>query len=134
MPLSYAYYFKCHQVLGKRTPPFYMPVFFKVSYLKRKLLILCKLLLFTLTKYELLGLIQCLLYVNVIFGLLWWLSCLRIHRQCGRPELGRSPGEGNGYPLQYSGQENFMDCIEHGATKSWTQLSDFHFQHYFQFC
>ena len=25
------------------------------------------------------------------------------------PELGRSPGEGNGYPLQYSGLENFME-------------------------
>ena len=30
------------------------------------------------------------------------------------------------YPLQYSGLENFMDCIVHGVTKSWTQLSDFH--------
>ena len=47
------------------------------------------------------------------------------------PELGRSPGEGKGYPLQYSGLENFMDCIVHGVTKSWTQLSDFHFQHTF---
>ena len=28
-----------------------------------------------------------------------------------RPELGRSPGEGNGYPLQYSGLENSMDCV-----------------------
>ena len=36
------------------------------------------------------------------------------------PELGRSPGEGNGYPLQYSGLENSMDCIVHGVTKSWT--------------
>ena len=26
------------------------------------------------------------------------------------PELGRSPGEGNGYPLQYSDLENAMDC------------------------
>ena len=25
------------------------------------------------------------------------------------PELGRSPGEGKGYPLQYSGLKNFMD-------------------------
>ena len=39
--------------------------------------------------------------------------------------LGRSPGEGNGYPLQYSGLENSMDCIVHGVTKSWTWLSDF---------
>ena len=27
------------------------------------------------------------------------------------PWLGRFPGEGKGYPLQYSGQENSMDCI-----------------------
>ena len=27
------------------------------------------------------------------------------------PELERSPGEGKGYPLQYSGLENSVDCI-----------------------
>ena len=43
------------------------------------------------------------------------------------PGLGRSPGEGKGYPLQYSGLENSMDCIVHGVTKRWTQLGDFHF-------
>ena len=43
------------------------------------------------------------------------------------PELGRSPGEGNDYPLQYSGLANSMDCIVHGVVKSWTLLSDFHF-------
>ena len=43
------------------------------------------------------------------------------------PGLGRSPGEGKGYPLQYSGLENSMDSIVHGVTKSRTQLSDFHF-------
>ena len=43
------------------------------------------------------------------------------------PGLGRSPGEGKGYPLQYSGLENFMDCIIHGVAKSQTQPSDFHF-------
>ena len=42
------------------------------------------------------------------------------------PGLGRSPGEGNSYPLQYSGVENSMDCIVHGVTKSHTWLSDFH--------
>ena len=42
------------------------------------------------------------------------------------PGLGRSPGEGKGYALQYSGLENFMDCIVHRVAKSWTQLSDFH--------
>ena len=44
------------------------------------------------------------------------------------PGLGRSPGEGKGYPLQYSGLANSMDCIVHGVTKSRTQLSNFHFQ------
>ena len=34
------------------------------------------------------------------------------------PGLGRSPGEGENYPLQYSGLENSMDCIVHGVTKS----------------
>ena len=43
------------------------------------------------------------------------------------PGLGRSPREGKGYPFQYSGLENFMDCIVHGVAKSQTQLSDFHF-------
>ena len=33
------------------------------------------------------------------------------------PGLERSPGEGKGYPLQYSGLEN---CTVHGVTKSWT--------------
>ena len=40
--------------------------------------------------------------------------------------LGRSPGEGKGYPLQYSGLENSMDYTVHGVTKSRTRLSDFH--------
>ena len=43
------------------------------------------------------------------------------------PGLGRSPGERKGYPLQYSGLENSMDCIVHWVKKSRTQLSDFHF-------
>ena len=33
---------------------------------------------------------------------------------------GRSPGEGKGYPLQYSGLENSMDCLVHGIAKSQT--------------
>ena len=36
------------------------------------------------------------------------------------PGFGRSPGEGNSYPLQYSGLEKSMECIVHGVTKSWT--------------
>ena len=43
------------------------------------------------------------------------------------PGLGRSPGERNSYPLQYSGLTNSMDYIVHGVAKSRTQLSDFHF-------
>ena len=43
------------------------------------------------------------------------------------PGLGRSPGKGKGYPLQYSGLENSMDCIVHGVTKSQTWLREFHF-------
>ena len=34
--------------------------------------------------------------------------------------LGRSPGKEKGYPLQYSGWENSMDCIERGVAKSGT--------------
>ena len=45
---------------------------------------------------------------------------------CSILGLGRSPGEGKGYPLQYSGLENSMDCIVHGVAKSWTQLSNFY--------
>ena len=50
--------------------------------------------------------------------------------------LGRSPGEGNGNPLQYSCLGNPMDretwqATVHGVAKSWTQLSDFHF-HFFK--
>ena len=45
------------------------------------------------------------------------------------PGSGRSPGEGNGNPLQYSCLQNSMDrgawwITVHGVTKSWTQLRD----------
>ena len=43
------------------------------------------------------------------------------------PGLGRCPEEGKGYPLQYSGLENSMDCIVYGVAKSQTQLSTFQF-------
>ena len=43
------------------------------------------------------------------------------------PGLGRSPGEGNGNPLQYCGLENSMDCIIHGVANGRTRLNDFHF-------
>ena len=43
------------------------------------------------------------------------------------PGLGRFPGEGKGYPLQYSDPENSMGCIVHGVAKGQTPLSHFHF-------
>ena len=43
------------------------------------------------------------------------------------PGLRRSSGEGDGYPLQYSGLKNSMDCIVHGVTKRQKRLSAFHF-------
>ena len=51
---------------------------------------------------------------------------------CLIPGLGRSPGGGNGNPLQYSCLENSMDrgswlATVHEVTKSWTQLGDWHF-------
>ena len=39
--------------------------------------------------------------------------------------LGRSSGEGKGYPLQYSGLENSMDYIIHGVVKSQILLNDY---------
>ena len=53
------------------------------------------------------------------------------------PGLGRSPGEGNGNPLQYSCLENCMDggtwwAEVHGVAKSWTRLSDFTFTFLYQ--
>ena len=63
-----------------------------------------------------------------IVGLLlaWGFSCGSAGKEstcnvgdlCLIPVLGRSPGEGKGYPLQYSGLENSMDCIVPGVTKS----------------
>ena len=58
----------------------------------------------------------------------WWLSVKESACNAGDldfiPGLGRFPGEGKGYPLQYSGLENSMDCIVHGAAKSRTRLSN----------
>ena len=60
-----------------------------------------------------------------------WLSWQRIRLHCGNlgsiHGLGRSPGEGEGYPLQDSGLENFIDSIVHVVAKSRIQLSHFHF-------
>ena len=65
-----------------------------------------------------------------ILGLLLWLSSSRICLHAGDLGLilglGRYPEEEKGYPFQFSGLENSMDCIVHGVAKSQTQLSDFH--------
>ena len=55
---------------------------------------------------------------------------------CNVGDLGSIPGLGRP-PLQYSGLENSMDrgnwqATVHGVRKSWTQLSDFHFNMYFK--
>ena len=52
------------------------------------------------------------------------------------PGWGRSPGEGNGNPLQYSYLENPMDggawqVVVHGVAKNRTRLSDFNFTFHF---
>ena len=59
-----------------------------------------------------------------ILGLPWWLRwqriCLHVGDLGSIPGLGRSPGEGKCYPLNYSGLENSMCCVVHGVTKSCT--------------
>ena len=45
----------------------------------------------------------------------------------------KDPLEKRSYPLQYSGLETSMDCIVHGVTKSWMQLSDFRFHRCLQY-
>ena len=37
------------------------------------------------------------------------------------PGSGRSPGEGKGYPCQYSGRENSMDSTVHGVAKTFSK-------------
>ena len=67
------------------------------------------------------------------------LSCTKGSEVLGLSQFSRhllrinlAPREGKGYLLQYSGLENSMNCVVHGATKSQAQLSDFHFN--FQPC
>ena len=55
------------------------------------------------------------------------------------PGLGRSPGEGNGYPLQYSCLENSMDrgaweATIHGVTKELDATEPLTLSHLFSFC
>ena len=60
------------------------------------------------------------------YFLLAW-KVYRFLQKTGELNTGRSPGEGKGYPLQYSGLENFMGRTGHGVAKSGTCLRDFHF-------
>ena len=70
---------------------------------------------------------------SINFSCLWLVLFVTCSRQLSIPGLGRSPGEGKGYPLQYSGLENSMDYTVHGIAKSWTRLRDFHFQDNFAY-
>ena len=86
---------------------------------------------------------QLVRYFKIIF-LLWYIRpriCPVMGFPCGSagkesscnaedlaliPELGRSPGEGKGYPLQFSGLDNSMGSVVPMVPESWTQLSGFH--------
>ena len=72
-------------------------------------------------------------YAIFLKGLSWWLSGKKSTCNAGdlgsSPGLGKSPGEGNGNPLQRSCLENPMDrgvqqAAAHGVAKSQTRLSD----------
>ena len=84
-------------------------------------------------KSFLLSLLQCCFYFMFwVFGLkspgILGFPCSSAGKESARnardlgliPGLGRSPGDGKGYPLQYSGLENSMDCIVHGVRKGGT--------------
>ena len=59
-------------------------------------------------------------YLKFPCGLVGKESACNVGDLSSIPGLGRSPREGKGYPPQYSGLENSMDCIVHGVAKSWT--------------
>ena len=67
-------------------------------------------------------------YLNSLSPPVFWLHLWLVGKEstCNAgdlgsiPGLGRSPGGGNGNPLQYSGLENSINYIVHGVTKSWT--------------
>ena len=87
--------------------------------------------------------VHCQVHVSSIscFAFVYFTELYRVGFPCGSPGkesacnagdlglipgLGRSPGEGKGNPLHYSGLENCMDWTVHGITKSRTQLRYFH--------
>ena len=67
----------------------------------------------------------CLRGSTLFMGFPWWLSWWRIHirLQCGRPgfhpRVGKMPGEGKGYPPQYSGLENPCGLYRPWGRKEW---------------
>ena len=67
-------------------------------------------------------------FQDKLFSILW-IKIQSINKESMGffPGLRRSPGEGKGYPLQYSVQENSMYHVVLGVAKSRTQLRDFHF-------
>ena len=85
-----------------------------------------------------------LFFLAVLYvGLPWWLSgkesACNAENSGSIPGLGRSPGEGNGYQIQYSCLENTMDrrarqAIVHGVAKSLTQLKQFTMHASKKFC
>ena len=77
--------------------------------------------------------LHCIEHLGFACGLVGKESACNAGDLGSSPGLGRSPGEGKGYPLQDSGLENSMDCIVHGVTKSRTWLSNFHFHFHWTF-
>ena len=57
-------------------------------------------------------------FLGFLFGSAGKESSCKVGDLGSIPGLGRSPGEERGYPIQYSGLENFMDCIVHGVAES----------------
>ena len=55
--------------------------------------------------------------VGLPLWLNWWRICLQCRRHGIDPWVGKIPYEGKGYPLQYSGLENSVDCIVHGLQR-----------------
>ena len=100
-----------------------MNVFSLEKFKRRNSTLYSSLLLFTLLLLNLMILIRSSL---IILGLAGKASSCNAGDLDSIPGLGKASGEGKGYPLQYSGLENSMDCIVHRVAKRRTWLSDFH--------
>ena len=57
--------------------------------------------------------------IAIPWWLRWWRICLQCRRAGFDPWVGKILGEGNGYPLQYSGLENSMDYTVDGIRHDW---------------